>query len=85
MAITVGTRLTGADTLASAMAIGVKPAKNPWITRATRSCCTEVTSPIAAMMTTKPARARAYQHHLAAEAVGQSADERPEAGPRPRA
>src|SRR6267378_1127742 len=54
MAITVGTRSTGADTLASAMAIGVKPAKKPWITRAARSCCTEVTSPIAAMMTTKP-------------------------------
>ena len=54
MAITVGTRLTGADTLASAMAIGVKPAKKPWTMRATRNCCTEVTSPIAVMMTTKP-------------------------------
>ena len=48
----------GAATLATAMAIGEKPANKPWSTRATKSCCTERTSPIAAMITVKPASDR---------------------------
>ena len=49
-AIAVATFSRGADTLATAIAIGVKPAKKPMRKRATKSCCTEVTSPIAAMI-----------------------------------
>jgi hypothetical protein len=44
----------GAETVASAITIGVKPAKNPMSRRRRNSCTTEVTSPIAATMTTKP-------------------------------
>jgi hypothetical protein len=36
----------------------VKPAKRPWRKRAAKSCCTEVTSPMAAMITVKPASER---------------------------
>ena len=48
----------GAETLATAMAMGENPANRPWRRRATRSCRTDVTSPMAAMMTVKPASER---------------------------
>jgi hypothetical protein len=53
-----GTRSRGADTLATAIAIGVNPANSPWTRRVTNSCSTEVTTPISAMITTKPASER---------------------------
>ena len=58
MPIAAGILSRGAEMLATAIAIGVKPAKRPWSRRATRSCSTDVTSPIAAMMTTNPASER---------------------------
>ena len=58
MPMATGALSGGADMLASAIAIGVNPAKKPWTSRATKSCSTEVTSPIAPMMTTNPARER---------------------------
>jgi hypothetical protein len=54
----VATFSRGADTLATAIAMGVKPAKRPWTKRAAKSCCTEVTTPMAAMITVKPASDR---------------------------
>ena len=56
--IAAGTRSRGAETLASAIAIGVKPAKNPMTTRARKSCSTDVTTPINATITTNPERER---------------------------
>jgi hypothetical protein len=53
-----GTLSRGHDTLARAMAITEKPAKIPWTSRATKSWVTEVTSPMAAMVTMKPASDR---------------------------
>src|SRR5262250_3717119 len=53
-----GTLSRGQDTLASAMAITEKPANTPWRRRATRSCVMEVTRPMAAMVTMKPASER---------------------------
>src|SRR5438093_7992592 len=49
-----GTLSRGAETLASAITIGVKPAKSPMSARARKSCQTDVTSPIRATITTKP-------------------------------
>src|SRR4030095_15819314 len=57
-AMAVATFSRGADTLATAIAMGVKPAKRPWRKRAAKSCCTEVTRPMAAMITVKPASER---------------------------
>ena len=54
MPIAMGTRSFGADTLASAMTIGVKPAKRPCTKRAAKNCSTEVTMPMSAMMITNP-------------------------------
>ena len=48
----------GADTLATAMAIGEKPAKRPCRKRMAKNCHTEVTSPIRAMITVKAASER---------------------------
>src|SRR5262249_21022264 len=48
----------GAEMLASAIAIGVKPAKNPMSRRVTKSCHTERTRPITAMMTVNAASER---------------------------
>ena len=48
----------GAEVVASAITIGVKPAKSPMTRRAMKSCSTEVTSPIAATMTTNPTSER---------------------------
>ena len=56
--IAAGTLSRGAETVASAIAIGVNPAKRPMIRRARKSCCTEVTSPMAATMTTNPTSER---------------------------
>ncbi len=58
MPIAAGTLSRGAEVVASAITIGVKPAKRPMTTRARKSCSTEVTSPIAATMTTKPTSER---------------------------
>ena len=49
-----GTLSRGAETLASAITMGVKPAKSPMSARARKSCQTDVTSPIRATITTKP-------------------------------
>ena len=53
-----GTRSLGHDTLARAIAKMEKPAITPWSTRRIRSWVTEVTSPIAATMITKPTSER---------------------------
>jgi hypothetical protein len=53
-----GTLSLGHDTLARAIAKTEKPAITPWSTRRMRSWPTEVTSPIAATITTKPASER---------------------------
>ena len=48
----------GAEMLARAIAMGVNPAKSPITKRAAKSCWTEVTSPMAAMMMVKPTSER---------------------------
>src|SRR2546428_1420 len=49
-----GTLSRGAETLASAITIGVKPAKSPMSARARKSAQPDVPSPIRATITTKP-------------------------------
>ena len=54
MPIAAGSLSRGAETVASAITMGVKPAKNPMSRRSRKSCRTDVTSPIAATMMTNP-------------------------------
>jgi hypothetical protein len=53
-AMATETRSRGADVVASTMAIGEKPPNSPRIRRATNSCATDRTRPMAAMITVKP-------------------------------
>src|SRR5215831_16572364 len=72
-----GTLSRGQDTLARAMAITEKPAKTPWRRRARKSCVMEVTRPMAAMVTMKPASERTIMSLRPTRSA-----RRPQSGPR---
>src|SRR5881275_3053935 len=72
-AIATGTLSRGAEVLASAIVIGVKPAKNPMIRRAAKSCWTDVTTHRGD--DEREADERADQHHLSAEAIGEPSED----------
>src|SRR5262249_41135956 len=72
-----GTLSRGHDTLARAMAITEKPANTPWRRRARKSWVMEVTRPMAAMVTMKPARERTIMSLRPTRSA-----RRPQSGPR---
>ena len=77
MLMAIGTLSRGARCWPAPLAIGVKPAKRPMITRTRKSCSTDFTS-AHDRHDDDEAGQRADQHHLAAEAIGQPSEQRPQ-------